>query len=102
MRTIYIADDGQEFDDEYECRDYEWILNHPHLKDIHFYDIKSRELNNVFSEETYNATDKVVVLNENALKTLQEFVHYTGYCSYEDIDECGEWIFNSDGDFEKK
>lgn len=38
MRTIYIADDNKEFDDEFECKRYEWLLKHPHLKDIKCYD----------------------------------------------------------------
>ena len=24
MRTVYIADDGKEFDNEFECEHYEW------------------------------------------------------------------------------
>lgn len=102
MRVVYIADDGKEFADEYECMDYEWALNHPYLKDVHFYDADGNELDDVFSEETYNIAEKIVVLNENAVETLQEFANYTGYCAYEDVNECGEWIFNLDSGFEKK
>lgn len=94
MRVIYIADDGKEFNDEYECKDYEWILNRPHLKDVHFYDAGGNELCNIFSEDTYNKTEKIIVSNEIAVKTLQEFTDYTGYCAYESIDRCGEWLFD--------
>lgn len=38
MRTIYIAVDNKEFDNEFECERYEWLLKHPHLKDIKCYD----------------------------------------------------------------
>ena len=103
MRILYIADDGKEFDDEFECTDYEWKLNHSHLKDIGFYDKDNNELTDIFTEETYSITERVVVSNETALKELQEFADYTGFCCYEDIIECGEWTFNYDkGTFVKK
>ena len=44
MRTIYIADDGKEFDNEFECEYYEWTLNHPNLKYIKIYDNRTGEL----------------------------------------------------------
>ena len=25
MRVLYIADDGKEFDNEFECEHYEWL-----------------------------------------------------------------------------
>ena len=34
MKTIYIADDGKQFEDEYECINYEFCISHPHLKTI--------------------------------------------------------------------
>ena len=54
MRTVYIADDGKEFDDEWECKDYEWKLNHHHLNDVRFYDKDEMRLRDIFSEDTYN------------------------------------------------
>ena len=44
MKIIYIADDGTQFDDEYACKDYEWKLNHPHLKDVHIFDKKRKRI----------------------------------------------------------
>lgn len=93
MKVIYISDDGKIFDNEIDCEDYEWKLKHP-LNDIRFYDKDNNELNNVFSEDTYNITEKVVVTSERALKDLEEFANYTGFCCYYDINECGEWVFD--------
>lgn len=98
MKVIYIADDGKEFSEEYECLDYEWKLNHPFLKDVLFYGKHNKKLDDVFSENTYNITEKVVVPNEEALKDFHEFAHYCGFCCYMDIDECGKWKF----DYEKE
>lgn len=95
MRVIYIADDGKEFDDEFDCQNYEWKLNHPHLKDICFYDKDNKVLGNIFLQETYETTERIVVPNKDALNDLQELANYYGFCCYEDINECGEWIFNN-------
>lgn len=93
MKTIYISDDGKIFEDEFECKDYEWRLKHP-LTDICFYDKDNNVLTDIFSEETYSLTERVVITSESTLKDLQEFADYTGYCCYYDIDECGEWVFD--------
>lgn len=37
MRTVYIADDGKQFEDEYECEHHEFKLKHPHLQTIEAY-----------------------------------------------------------------
>ena len=95
MKVLYIADDGKEFDNEWDCRNYEWKLNHSSLKDIYFYDKNNKLLEDIFSEETYNVTEKIVVTTENQLNDLQEFADYYGFCCYEDINECGEWIFDN-------
>ena len=29
MRVVYIANDETQFDDGFDCEDYEWRLNHP-------------------------------------------------------------------------
>lgn len=94
MKVIYIADDGKEFDNEYDCENYEWELNHTHLNEIRFYDKDGNKLNDAYSEDTYINAEIIVVSNENAIKELQEFAIYTGYCCYEDITECGEWHFD--------
>ena len=95
MKIIYIADDGKEFDNEFDCERYEWELKHP-LNGISFYDKNNNELGNIFSTDTYCTTEKVVVSNESALKSLKEFADYTGFCCYHNIKECGEWVFNDD------
>ena len=96
MRVVYIADDGKEFNDEFECLDYEWILNHPYLKDIHFYDKDNNKLDDIFSQDVYCKTERVVVPNENAVKDFQDFADYTGFCCYKRIVERGEWIFDNE------
>lgn len=96
MKTIYIADDGKQFDEEYECLDYEWKLNHPHLKDIRCFDKDGNELNDLFSENTYAYSEKIIVPNDESVKELQELASYTGYCYYSYINETGTWVFNED------
>lgn len=95
MKTIYIADDGTKFDDQYDCEDYEWRLNHPYLKDVHAFDKDGNELKNIFSEDTYNYSAKIIVTSDEGLKDLQALADYMGYCYYRHIDGIGEWIFDN-------
>lgn len=94
MRVIYIADDGTQFDDEFDCTDYEWKLNHPHLKDVHVFNKNGTEFKDIFSEDTYNYSAKVVVTSDEAIKDLHDLATYAGYCCYEHIDTVGEWKFD--------
>ena len=104
MRVVYIADDGKEFDDEWECKDYEWKLNHHHLNDVRFYDKDEMRLRDIFSEDTYNNVVKIIVPNNYAVTDMKELADYTGYCYYAYITESGTWVFEengSDGKFVK-
>ena len=94
MRIIYIADDGTEFDDEFDCEDYEWKLNHPHLKDVHIFDEYGKEFRNIFDEASYDYSTKIVITNEEALKDFEEFTEYAGFACYRSIDKVGEWKFD--------
>lgn len=94
MRVIYIADDGTQFDDEYDCKDYEWRLNHPHIKEVRVFNKDGVELTDILSEDTYNHSARIVIDSHEALKDLRDLAGYTGYCAYEWIDKVGEWKFN--------
>ena len=94
MKVIYIADDGSLFDNEWDCEDYEWKLNHPNLKDVHVFNEEGVEFENIFLEDTYNHSAKVVVTSDEAIKDLHDLVDYTGYLYYEQIDKVGEWVFD--------
>lgn len=96
MRTVYIANDGKEFSDEYDCKDYEFLLYHPCLKDVCFYDKEGERLKEIISDDTYKNVVKIVVPNEEAVNALEELVEYIGYASYDDISEPGTWVFEED------
>ena len=95
MRIVYIADDGKEFDDEFECEHHEWMLNHQNLKYIKIYDNRTGELfDDIMTDDAYNYGDKVIVPTESALKDLYDWATYSGYCYFHQITEVGTWIFN--------
>lgn len=96
MRIVYIADDGKEFDDEYECKDYEWKLNYPHIENVRLYGKHNKKLGDIFSEKTYCEVQKIIISDEKALNDFQDLAKYTGFCCYEDIIECGEWKFSDE------
>lgn len=96
MKIIYVADDGTQFDNEFECEDYEWQLAYKHINDVYFFDKDQNRLGDAFSCETYNKADIISVLNKDALQALHELADYTGFLSYLDVTECGIWTFNYD------
>ena len=96
MKTIYIAYDGTQFNDEYACEDYEWKLDHPHLKDVHIFDKDGNKLEDIFSEDTYSYSEKIVVTSSEAVKDLQELSVYAGYCCYKSIDRVGTWKYDEE------
>lgn len=97
MRTIYIADDGKEFTDEFDCEHYEWVLNHPHIKDIKCYDKDGNALEDLMEEDTYGDCHKLVVSTDEAVKELSDLANYTGFCEYKDITDTGIWIYEENG-----
>ena len=62
MRTVYIADDGKEFDNEFDCEHYEWILNHPNLKYIKIYDLQdvSKIIREYYNRDLADELDKLI------------------------------------------
>lgn len=94
MRAVYIADDGKQFEDEYECERYEFQMSHPNLKTIEFYDEGGEFIDNYMDDEGYCACCKVVVHSNEELDDLHEMADYTGNSSYLDITDVGEWVYD--------
>ena len=92
MKVLYIADDGKEFDNEYDCEDYEWLLNHSNLKDIKCYDKNGKLFENLMDENTYLYSEKIIVPTDMCAKELKELATYTGYYCYSHITEAGIWM----------
>ena len=95
MRVLYIADDGTEFDNEWDCGDYEWRQNHKALNSIIFLDENNNVLNDPMSDETYNNAETIVVPTDEAAKELRELGEYCGWF-YDSIISAGTWVFNKD------
>lgn len=102
MKVLYIADDGKEFDDKFECEKYEWLLEHSHLKDIKCYDKDGNLFPDIMSDKTYDYCTKVIVPTKKCVKEIQDLADYMGFCLYLDITEPGTWIFLTDGEIVKE
>lgn len=96
MKIVYIADDGAQFDNEFDCEHYEWILKHPYLERVQIFDKDDNELTDIFSEDTYCNAETVIILCDEMVKDLQDLAKYTGYCLYSYIDSVGIWVYNDD------
>lgn len=95
MKVVYMSDDGEIFDNKYDCMDHEWLLYHSNMKYfVGFYDKNLEELKNVFSEDTYQNTDMVIVTDNIVIADLHALAEYTGFCNYKDITEVGIWKFD--------
>lgn len=94
MHVVYISDDGKEFNDEYECERYEWIINNPDIENIHIYDKDGNELVDLFSENTYDKSYRIEVPDEKTLEALHKLAEYTGFCLYRIIDGCGTYVYD--------
>lgn len=96
MKTVYIADDGKKFEDEYECRKYEFCISHPHLKTIELYDRHGKKLTNPLDGKTYFNFTKIIIHSEEELTDLYNAADYTGFTGYYDIKSSGTWVFDQD------
>ena len=97
MRTVYIADDGKEFDDEFDCENYEWLQNHPHLNDIKCYDKDGKLFEDIMADDTYNYCQMVVVPTDECAKELSDLADYTGFCYYSHIEGAGTYVYEEKG-----
>ena len=102
-KTVYIAFDDKQFDNEYDCREYE--LN-TKLKDIGddllLYDKNGKKIEKIDNQLLAQSIDYIVVKSEKAYEYFVEQMDYFGLnypdyynspiCSYYyDYDE-NEWI----------
>ena len=98
MKVVYVADDGTQFDDEYECLNYEWRAAHPHLKDVRVYDECGKLLEDLFSEDNYGSSDVVIIDSEEGALDFCDLACLCGFCNYyENITGAGKWSW----DYEK-
>lgn len=96
--TKYIADDGTEFDDEWDCRDYEFRQAFK-FSGIEIYGKHNKRLNDPLSDETYSNSQKIIIHSQDALDILSKIVEYTGFIEWDDIIEPGIWKHKDDGEF---
>lgn len=97
MRIVYIADDGTQFDDKFECEDYEWGLQHTNLNRIRFMDedYVNIQYKYDFSDGyLYFNTNTIYVPDEQCVKELIELAEYAGWGEWDNITEPGLWAWN--------
>ena len=93
MRTVYIADDGTQFDNEYECETYEFNLT---ISDhnLKFYDAGGTLLDYPITDSRiYNLSEKVIVPDEQSLDVLRKISYANGWCEFDYIDSIGVWEY---------
>ena len=102
-KTIYIAFDDKQFDNEYDCREYELNTKFKDVgDDLLLYDKNGKKIEKIDNQLLAESIDYIVVKSEKAYEYLVEQMDYFGLnypdyynspiCSYYyDYDE-NEWI----------
>lgn len=100
MRIVYIAADGTEFDNAWDCETYEDKMKYPELKNIAFYDQENNIYfigDDLFDSDIYNNCEKVLIHNENEYNAFQWLAEECGYCEFSDfITSAGFWERQAD------
>lgn len=103
MRILYIADDGTEFTDEWDCEMYEDLQHYPSQFTIDFYDAKGRLyriqpslLDGKGFDEIYQKAEKVVIHNQSEFEALAHLTNIGGWCEFDDITGPGTWVRKSE------
>ena len=100
MRCVYIADDGREFDDEYDCEMYEGALLHPNLLNITFYNecgesYKIRH-HNINDDAIYDTCERIDIHNDKEAADLRWLAEECGWCEFYEITSMGVWERHTD------
>ena len=107
MKTIYIADDGKEFEDENECLEYENLKSEKtknFLNAIHAFDEGGQEikidLNNISSVyDIENMIRKTIYVTFDSLEARMFFDKQQEYFGYKPIHECVDHEYENDDVF---
>ena len=95
MKVIYIANDGRVFTNEGDCAEYEWWLDHPHIRSVLFFDKDNQAMPVSMDDILYSQCMKVIVPDEYALQALHELADYCGWVQFEsDINSAGVWVWD--------
>ena len=100
MKCIYVAEDGIEFDNEYDCEMYEGELLHPDILNIEFYnecgELYKIQHHNIYDDNIYNACEKIDVHNDKEVNDLRWLAEMCGWCEFEQIESVGIWERHTD------
>ena len=103
MRTVYIADDGTQFEDMYECEAHEAMGKHPELFDILLFNSKDERYQitkkNFNDDHIYEDAERICVMTDAEVACLQWFAEWHGYSEFEQITEPGVWIRTTPSDY---
>lgn len=101
MRVVYIAYDGTEFDDEFDCEVYEAGIKHAGLLDIEFYDVNDQlyqiDKLSIFDEWVYHKAEKVIIPTQKAYDDFAWLTEETGWLEFEQLTSVGTWVRRQEG-----
>lgn len=100
MRILYIANDGTEFENEWDCEAYEEAQNHPEITNVVFYDKNNcpyKVGSDLFDDDIYNDCEKVLIHDEKEYEAFQWLARECGWCEFQNqIKSPGLWVRHSE------
>lgn len=96
MRTVYIADDGKEFDNYSDCEDYEIKLKLTGISFFRYHNDAYEEITNwKYPDDIYENADRIIIPNDNLAKAIREVGEQCGYLAWRDseINSSGVWEY---------
>ena len=97
----YVADDGTEFDNEFDCINYEFYQKSKLFNiNIKVYNGRKRIHGDIWTDDVYNTCTRVVIEDDYDLKFIKLIQDYCGF--YIDINSVGVWKWDSEKQCFKK
>lgn len=94
MKTVYMADDGTQFDNKYDCEDYEFGMKMKLPKSgLKFKNLFGTELSRIHSEQTYMDANIIEAPTKEDVELLHKIAEVAGFELYLEINSPGVWIW---------
>ena len=89
--TKYIADDGTEFDDRFECDEYE-NRNNPEINNVRFFNSNGSEVKFSSNDNFFTDINKIIINDGNQYQAFKKVTNFYGW-HFDEINQPGTWMW---------
>ena len=93
MKLMYVADDGMQFDSEWDCmlHEHECFMRTVAIKAI---DSDGRQIADLSADDDFNRVQKIYIETRDELNQIRRIDQWCGF--YGEIDAIGVWKWDDD------